>query len=133
MQSTSNPAPPPNLAEWSKILALGCGAQMGTHALSYIRSIDNRRVNIADPETGLVFGLCIFRRPEDQHTIKIEGVPGLDRMTRNFQATSRHWAHIFKIQGNQIHEIEAMGGIVWVSMRPTGGEGPTSNVILSSP
>ena len=61
MQSTSNPAPPPNLAEWSKILALGCGAQMSTHALSYIRSINNRRVNIADPETGLVFGLCIFR------------------------------------------------------------------------
>jgi len=92
---------------------------MNTRALSYIEKIDNRRVSIADAETGLVFGMCIFRRPEEQHTITIVGVPGLDTMNRNFKPSS-HWAHIFKIQDNQIHEIEAMGGIVMPLDRPNG-------------
>jgi hypothetical protein len=120
LQTTSNPSLPQALADWNKIFVLGCGAQMSTRALSYIEKIDDRRVTIADPETGLVFGLCIFRRPEEQHTIKIVGIPGLDTMNRNFPSSSRHWAHIFKIQDNQIHEIEAMGGIVLPLTRPNG-------------
>jgi hypothetical protein len=120
LHTTSNSSLPPGLAEWSKIFALGCAAQMSTHALSYITSIDSRRVDIADPETGLVFGQCIFRRPEEEHTIKIQGVPAQNAMTRNFAPNSRHWAHIFKIQGNQIHQIEAMGGIVLPLSAPSG-------------
>lgn len=38
--------------------------------MSYITSIDLRRVTIADEERGLVFGLSMFRHPMEQKTIK---------------------------------------------------------------
>jgi hypothetical protein len=36
--------------------------------MSYIRSIDLRRVEIADEQTGLAFGLSMFRHPMDENT-----------------------------------------------------------------
>ena len=41
----------------------GCREQMFSRGLSYITSIDLRRVWIADEEKGLVFGLTMFRQP----------------------------------------------------------------------
>ena len=35
-------------------------------------------MEIADPETGLVFGLSQFRQPMDEKVVKIVGVPGVD-------------------------------------------------------
>lgn len=110
--TTSNLALPPGLGAWTRIFVLGCREQMNTKALTYITSIDLRRVQIADPETGLVFGLVMFRRPEQEHTIKIVGVPGLDTMNRDFPPSARFWAHVFKVQADTLHEIEAMGGLV---------------------
>ena len=39
----------------------GCNEQLDSRAMSYIDSIDLRRVWIADEETGLAFGISQFR------------------------------------------------------------------------
>lgn len=91
--------------------AQSCAAQINSRTFYYINSIDLRRVWIADEETGLVFGLTMFRHPLEEKVFKIYGADGklTDRdMTRQnpFDFES---VHIFKIQNGQIHDIEAMG------------------------
>jgi hypothetical protein len=93
----------------AKIGALGCASALDTRALSYITGIDLRRLAIADEERGLVFGLSIFRQRGNVRTIKILNVPGVDTMAMNFGPIDLQAAHIFKISGGTIHEIEAMG------------------------
>jgi hypothetical protein len=84
---------------------------MNTRALSYITSI-SRRMQIADPETGLVFGLSMFRRPRSETARTIVGIPGVDRVDQSkTKPDSRLWAHVFKIGGGKIHEIEALSGV----------------------
>jgi hypothetical protein len=92
------------------LFSLGCRDQINSGALSYITAIDSRRVEIADPETGLVFALAMFRRPMRQHRIVIAGVPHVDAITVDLPPSTRLWAHVFKIRGGAIHEIEAAGG-----------------------
>ena len=83
---------------------------MNTRGLSYITSIDLRRVWIADEEKGLVFGLTMFRQPMLEKTITIVGEFGaLSQRPMNFNPFDLEAAHIFKIQGGKIHDIEAMG------------------------
>jgi hypothetical protein len=60
MQTTGNP--PPDKPGLGTIGAMGCRDGINTDALSYITRIEPGRVEIADPETGLVFGLPQFRR-----------------------------------------------------------------------
>ncbi|HEY4281853.1 MAG TPA: hypothetical protein VGM62_02235, partial [Chthoniobacterales bacterium] len=55
MQTTGNP--PPAKPGFGTMGAMGCAAQLDTRVMSYITRIEPRRVEIADPETGLVFGL----------------------------------------------------------------------------
>jgi hypothetical protein len=60
--------------------------------MSYIKAIEPRRVDIADPETGLVFGLSQFRHPMKEKTLKIVGVPGVDTRSGTAGSTrSRRW------------------------------------------
>jgi hypothetical protein len=107
MQTTSNP--PPAKPGFGTMGAMGCSAQLHTHTFDYIKRIEPRRVEIADPETGLVFGLSQFRQPMDEKVVKIVGVPGVDHVDMNFKPFDLPAAHIFKIRGGKIHEIEAMG------------------------
>jgi hypothetical protein len=107
MQTTGNP--PPKTPGFGTMGAMGCHDQLNTHALSYITRIEPRRVEIADPETGLVFGLSQFRQPMEQNFVKIVGVPGVEKIDMPFKAFDLPAAHIYKIQGGKIHEIEAMG------------------------
>jgi len=87
-----------------------CGPQLTTRVMSYIDSIDLRRVRIADPETGLVFGLSMFRHSMTSKTVTVVNPDGTRReQERNFQPFDTEAAHIFKVQGNRIHEIEALG------------------------
>ncbi|MGH8150868.1 MAG: hypothetical protein ACRETB_12970 [Steroidobacteraceae bacterium] len=119
-QTTGNPAPAkPGRATLG---SLGCAAQLRTHMMDYIKRIEPRRVMIADPQTGLVFGFSQFRHPMRQKTEKIVGVPGVTSMSLNFKPADNVAAHVFKISGGQIHEIEAMGrtGVPYDS--PTGWE-----------
>jgi hypothetical protein len=107
MQTTGNP--PSKTPGLGTTGAMGCAAQIKTHTFDYITRIEPRRVWIADPETGLVFGLSQFRQPMEQNYVKIVGVPGLEKIDMPFKPFDLPAAHIFKIYGGKLHEIEAMG------------------------
>jgi len=108
MQTTSN-TPAPATPGFGTFGAMGCAAQLDTGIMSYIKRIEPRRVWIVDEETGLVFGLSQFRHPMEEKTLKIVGVPGVDHWDMNFKPFDLPAAHIFKVRGGKIHEIEAMG------------------------
>ena len=87
-----------------------CHAQMDTRTFTYIDSIDFRRVWIADPVTGLVFGLSHFRHSMANKEITVIGRDGKPNATSGElrpvrSACSPH----FKVRDNRIHEIEALG------------------------
>ncbi len=107
MQTTGNP--PPKTPGMGTMGAMGCRDQINTHTFDYITRIEPRRVEIADPETGLVFGLSQFRQPMEQKFVKIVGVPDVQKVDLNIKPFDLPAAHIFKIQDGKIHEIEAMG------------------------
>ena len=107
MQTTGNP--PPQTPGFGTLGAMGCHDQLNTHFFDYIARIEPRRVEIADVEHGLVFGLSQFRQPMEQNFVKVVGVPGLEKVDMPFKPFDLPAAHIFKIQGGRIHEIEAMG------------------------
>jgi hypothetical protein len=109
MQTTTNPAPKPGAPSRAILGSMGCAAQLRTHTFDYIKRIEPRRVWIADPETGLVLGLSQFRHPMEQKFVTIVGVPGVDQVPLNINPFDMPAAHIFKISGGKIHEIEAMG------------------------
>jgi hypothetical protein len=110
MQTTGNP--PPKEPGLGSMGALGCHDQLNTKMFSYIKRIQPRRVEIADVETGLVFGLSQFRHPMEEKTLKIVGVAGVDHWDMNIKPFDLPAAHIFKIRGGKIHEIEAMGFVM---------------------
>jgi hypothetical protein len=110
MQTNGNP--PSKTPGLGTTGAMGCAAQIKTHTFDYITRIEPRRVEIADPETGLVFGLSQFRQPMEQKFVKIVGVPGLEKIDLNIAPFDLPAAHIYKIQGGKIHEIEAMGFVM---------------------
>jgi hypothetical protein len=107
MQTTGNP--PSKTPGMGTMGAMGCRDQINTHTFDYITRIEPRRVEIADPETGLVFGLSQFRQPMEQKFVKIVGVPDVQKVDLNIPPFDLPAAHIFKIQGGKLHEIEAMG------------------------
>ena len=89
---------------------MGCQGQLTTGVMGYIDSLDNRRVELADPVTGLVMGFSHFRHAMTTKTILISGVPGVEEREINFNAFNLPAAHIFKVGADGwIHEIEAMG------------------------
>jgi hypothetical protein len=107
MQTTGNP--PPATPGRGTMGAMGCAAQLDTRVMSYIKRIEPRRIWIADVDTGLVFGLSQFRHPMEEKTLKIVGVPGVESVDMPFKPFDLPAAHIFKISGGKIHEIEALG------------------------
>lgn len=89
--------------------AMDCTRQFSTGMMAYIDSIDNIRVLAVDPVTGLAFGLSHFHHSMKNHVFPIKGVPGVTRREVNNPAFDLPAAHIFKISGGKIHQIEAMG------------------------
>jgi len=88
----------------------GCAEQLDSRAMSYITSIDLRRVKIVDEQKGLVFGLTMFRHPMTEKSVTIINKDGTtSERPWNFNPFDLEAAHIFKISGGKIHEIEAMG------------------------
>jgi len=116
-QSARKPVPTgPGGDSFAPFGALGCAKQLDTQVMAYITSIDNRRVWIADEETGLVFGLSHFRHAMDKVDWPTYGVPGVPFRKIDYKPFDLPAVHIFKIWGGQIHEIEAMGFIApWKS------------------
>jgi hypothetical protein len=110
MQTTGNP--PPAQPGRATMGAMGCAAQLDTRVMSYIKRIEPRRVEIADVETGLVFGLSQFRHPMDEKKLKILGVPGVESVELTNGPFDMPAAHIYKVRSGRIHEIEALGVVV---------------------
>jgi hypothetical protein len=109
---------------FSYLGGLGCEAQMNTNMWEYIDTIDNRRVEIADPVTGLVWGMSHFRHDMKEPSYRLIGVPGSESRTIRTSTGGGFdlpAIHIYKVWGGQMHEIEAMG-IVLPYMSPTGWE-----------
>ena len=86
-----------------------CEGQISTGAFTYITDIKNRRVEIADEQTGLVVGFSMFWHRSDVKTVKVKNVPGVDEMP-SYQGTFNLPAmHIYKIKKGKIYDIEAIG------------------------
>jgi len=91
-------------------VARDCVGQMSSRRFAYIDSIDNRRVFAVDPVQGLAMGLSHFRqsmKAGPQLMIAADG-------SRLMWAERRDpydlpAAHLFKITGGKIHEVEAIG------------------------
>ncbi|MGZ3246677.1 MAG: hypothetical protein ACXU61_06300 [Croceibacterium sp.] len=88
---------------------LGCAAQMDTNMWEYISSINNRRVEIADPVTGLVWGMSHFQHDFTKKDFRLIGVPGTPVRHMEYKPFDMPAIHIFKVWGGKIHEIEAVG------------------------
>src|SRR5262245_61081707 len=87
-----------------------CAGQLTARAMTYIGSIDLRRIWIADEEKGLVFAYSMFRHPMEKKSIEILNKDGsISERPMNFNPFDLEAAHIYKIYGGKIHEIEAMG------------------------
>jgi hypothetical protein len=87
-----------------------CAGQLTARAMTYIGSIDLRRIWIADEEKGLVFAYSMFRHPMEKKSIEILNKDGsTSERPMNFNPFDLEAAHIYKIYGGKIHEIEAMG------------------------
>jgi hypothetical protein len=121
VQSTRNPVPADPFKGTGLFGAFGCAKQLDTQFFEYITAIDNRRVWIADEETGLAFGLSHFRHAMDRRTFPVFGVPGQEMRKMDNQPFDMPAVHVFKIWGGEIHEIEALG-IVAPYRSPTGWE-----------
>jgi hypothetical protein len=93
-------------------LPSGCAEQLTARAMTYIGSIDLRRIWIADEEKGLVFAYTMFRHPLDapnkNYPVLLPDGTVSDR-SMNFAPFDLEAAHIYKIFGGKLHEIEAMG------------------------
>jgi hypothetical protein len=77
---------------------------------------------IADEVTGLAIGFSHFRHPMTKREFAVYGIPGQTvRKMPDTKPFDMPAAHIFKIWGGQIHEIEAVG-VVEPYNSPTGWE-----------
>ena len=98
----------------------GCNAQLDSRAMSYIDSIDLRRVWIADVETGLVFGISQFRHSMLDKTMDVYDANGnLAEREVSFDPFDLPAMHVFRIRDGRMHEIEAMG-FMTPYMSPSG-------------
>jgi hypothetical protein len=107
-----------NDAIFAYLGGLGCAAQMDTNMWEYIETIENRRVEIADPVTGLVWGMSHFHHDMAESETELIGVPWAEsRKWDGYDAFDMPAIHIYKVWGGAIHEIEALG-IVMPYMMP---------------
>jgi len=110
-----NGNPPPAVAR-------DCIGQMDARRFAYIDSIDNRRLFAADPVQGLVMGLSHFRQSMARGPHRMIAADGSEVMwDEQREPYDLPAAHIFKITGGRIHEVEALGIFVPYDS-PTGWE-----------
>lgn len=102
--------------------ALGCAKQIDTNVFEYIDTIGDRRVWVADEVNGLALGFSHFHHSMKKKKFRIFGIPGMEVRDMSKQKPfDMPAAHIFKIWGGEIHEIEAVG-LVAPYNSPTGWE-----------
>jgi hypothetical protein len=95
---------------------------MNSARFAYIDSIDNRRIFAADPVQGLVMGLSHFRQSMTRGPLEMIAADGSRVMWEEKRDPyDLPAAHIFKIAGGELHEVEAIGIFV-PYLSPTGWE-----------
>ena len=129
MMITAGPGLPPAPPESVDVhghspppLARDCIGQMSSRRFAYVDTIDNRRVFAVDPVQGLAMGLSHFRQSMKlgpQPLIAADGTQIMWEEKRDPYDLPA--AHIFKITGGQIHEVEAIGIFIPYNS-PTGWE-----------
>jgi hypothetical protein len=98
-----------------------CKSQLDSQSMAYIDTIDNRRVEIADEQTGLALGFSHFHHEMKRKEYPILNDPSRATNKMDFAPFDLPAMHIYKIWGGQIHEIEAMGFMAPYNS-PTGWE-----------
>jgi hypothetical protein len=103
-------------------VARDCVGQMSSRRFAYIDSIDNRRVFAVDPVQGLAMGLSHFRQSMRRGPHVMIAADGSQVMWEEKRDPyDLPAAHIFKITGGEIHQVEAIGIFVPYDS-PTGWE-----------
>ena len=103
-------------------VARDCAGQMSSRRFAYIDSIDNRRIFAVDPVQGLAMGLSHFRQSMRRGPQRMVAADGSEVMWEERRDPyDLPAAHIFKITGGEIHEVEAIGIFVPYGS-PTGWE-----------
>lgn len=97
--------------DFSVFRKMNCCDQLTTGVMSYITDINRRRILAVDEELGLVFAFSIFVHDGEPKVMKITGVPGVTERANNYGPFDLPAAHIFKIKGGRIYDIEAIGYI----------------------
>jgi hypothetical protein len=95
--------------DFSVFRRMKCGEQLSTGVMSYITDINRRRLIAADEEMGLVFAYSISVHDGEPNVMKIVGVPGITERPNRYGPFDLPAAHMFKIRGGKIYEIEAIG------------------------
>lgn len=103
-------------------VARDCVGQMSSRRFAYIDSIDHRRVFAVDPVQGLAMGLSHFRQSMSRGALPMIAADGSRVMWEEKRDPyDLPAAHIFKITGGEIHQVEALGIFVPYDS-PTGWE-----------
>lgn len=97
--------------DFSVFRKMTCCDQLTTGVMSYITDINRRRILAVDEELGLVFAYSMFVHDGEPRVMKITGVPGVTERANNYGPFDLPAAHIFKIKGGKIYDIEAIGYI----------------------
>lgn len=103
-------------------VARDCAGQLGSRRFAYIDSIDHRRIVAVDPVQGLVMGFSHFRQSMARGPHRLIAADGSEVMwDEQREPYDLPAAHVFKITGGEIHEVEAIGIFVPYGS-PTGWE-----------
>lgn len=103
-------------------VARDCIGQMDSRRFAYIDSIDNRRVFAVDPVQGLAMGLSHFRQSMSRGPHRMIAADGTELLwDERREPYDLPAAHILRIAGGEIHEVEAVGVFVPFAS-PTGWE-----------
>jgi hypothetical protein len=103
-------------------VARDCVGQMSSRRFAYVDTIDNRRVFAVDPVRGVAMGFSHFRQSMNrgpQLMIAADGARVMWEEKR--EPYDLPAAHVFKITGGRIHEVEAIGIFIPYGS-PTGWE-----------
>jgi hypothetical protein len=103
-------------------VARDCIGQLDSRRFAYIDAIDHRRVFAVDPEQGLAMGLSHFRQSMNRGPHRMIAADGSELMwDEQREPYDLPAAHVFRIAGGEIHEVEAIGLFVPYGS-PTGWE-----------
>ncbi len=95
--------------DFSVFRKMSCRDQINTGVMSYITDINRRRFIAVDEKMGLVMAYSIFVHNGEPKVMKITGVPGITERENKYGPFDLPAAHIFKIRGGKVYEIEALG------------------------